>query len=77
MATDGIFVNVTAEGGKNPVSKYQISLSVDKKRADRGWDGRTRLARSSFQAQTGRGQKTGFLLSDLGNHTRLIHTLLW
>ena len=63
MTTDGIFVNVTAQGGRNPVSKYQISLSVDKKRADGGWDGRTRLARPSSQTQTGRGQKAGFLFN--------------
>ena len=63
MATDNIFVDAIAESGRNPVSEYQISLSIDEKRADTERDGQTRLARPNYQARTERGQKAGFLFN--------------
>ena len=61
--------------------KTRFSLSVDEdEQADAEQDGRTRLARQNSQARTGTGKNSCFLVqlttSRVGNHTRLIHTLL-
>ena len=78
MAVDGIDGRRRGKR-KGPLVSTRFSFTVEKKRADAGRDGRTRLARPSSQARTGTGKKTMFPVqlttSTSGNHTRLIHTL--
>ena len=54
MAYGGLnlFMDATAELGRNPVSKHQIQPEYGDEQADAGRDCRTRLARSNSQART-------------------------
>ena len=82
----GVFkyiLDAAAELGRNPVpvvSKHQIQPEYGDEQADAGRDDRTRLARPNSQARTGIKKKNIFpvqpVTSRLGNHNRLIHTLL-
>ena len=56
-------MDAAAKLGRNPVSKHQIQPEYGDEKADAGRDCRTRLARSSSQARTGKRKKTFFLLS--------------
>ena len=62
------------------MSKTRFYLSVENEQADAGRDDRTRLARPNSQRRE-RGQgnldfPVQLTTSRIGNHTRLIHTLL-
>ena len=80
MAVDG--VDGVVEKGRNPVSRHQIqlNLSAEKDQAGAGRDRRTCLERQNSQARTRTGKNMFFpvqlTLSRIGNHIRLIHTLL-
>ena len=53
-------MDTVAEIGRNLVSKHQIlhpECENKNEQADAGRDGRTRLARPSSQAQTGKGKR--------------------
>ena len=58
-----------------------FSLKVENEQADAVRDGQTCLARPNTPAQTGTGKKKVFpvqlTMSRIGNHSRLIHTLLY
>ena len=57
-------MGATAEIERNPVSiSTRFRLSVEKKQADGGRDGRTRLARPNSQARTRTGKFSFSLLS--------------
>ena len=57
------YMDVTAETGKNPVSKRQTQPEYGDEQADAGRDCRTRLARPNSQARTGTGKYYFFLFS--------------
>ena len=49
-------MDAAAEIGRNPVSKHHIQPEYGDEQADAGRDGRTRLARPTFQALTETGE---------------------
>ena len=72
-------MDVAAELGRNPVSKYQIQPEYGDEQADAGRDCQTRLARPNSQARTRTGKYSFFpfqlTTSRIGNLTRLVNTL--
>ena len=49
-------MDAVAESGRNSVSRTRFSLSEENEQADEGRDGRTFLAKPSFQARTETGK---------------------
>ena len=77
--TMNIALCTAAEIGRNPVSKHQIQPEHGNKQADVRGDRRTRFA-TKFSGANGDREKCIFpaqlTTSRIGNHTRLVHTLL-
>ena len=57
-------MDAVKKSGSNPVSKHQIQPSMENEQDDAGRDGQTCLAKPNYQARTGTGEKTYFLLID-------------
>ena len=73
-------MNAAAEIGRNPVIMH-LSLNMENEQDDAEQDGRTRPARTSYQARTGTGKYEVLIFplqlttSRNGNLTRLMYTL--
>ena len=81
MPPKGRHLTLTKSTQLYSIESNIFSLKVENEQADAVRDGQTCLARPNTPAQTGTGEKKVFpvqlTMSRIGNHSRLIHTLLY